>query len=112
MSDIKDIVRIAKEALEEKKANDIRIINIADISPISDYFIITNGDNVNQIHALSDNVREKLAEAGIHPKSIEGYNNAKWILMDYIDVVINIFSKEDRSFYDLERIWRDGKIEK
>ena len=95
-------------ALEDKKAENIKLIDISEISTVADYFIITNGSNRSQIQALSDNVQEKLAVNGIHPKNIEGYNTANWILLDYSDILIHIFDKESRGFYDLERIWRDG----
>lgn len=106
---MKDMVKIAYNALDEKKADDIRILDISEISVLADYFIIAGGENRNQIQAMIDNVEEKLAETGYHPKQIEGYNTAGWILMDYGDIIIHVFSKEDRLFYDLERIWRDGK---
>lgn len=106
---MKEMVKIAYNALDEKKADDIRILDISEISVLADYFIIAGGENRNQIQAMIDNVEEKLAEAGYHPKQIEGYNTAGWILMDYGDIIIHVFSKEDRLFYDLERIWRDGK---
>ncbi len=107
---IKQMVDLACEALSEKKAADIKVIDISGISTIADYFIITNGENPNQVHALVDNVDEKLGRAGFTPRSTEGYNAANWVLMDYGDVIINVFSREDRRFYDLERIWRDGKL--
>jgi ribosome-associated protein len=97
------------EALEDKKAEDIKVIDISEISTVADYFVITNGSNRSQIQALSDSVEEKLAANGIHPKNIEGYNGANWILMDYSDILVHIFDPESRGFYDLERMWRDGK---
>lgn len=106
---MKEMVKLAYNALDEKKADDIRILDISEISVLADYFIIAGGENRNQIQAMIDNVEEKLAEAGHHPKQIEGYNTAGWILMDYGDIIIHVFSKEERLFYDLERIWRDGK---
>jgi ribosome-associated protein len=102
-------LKIIVDALEDKKAEDIKIIDISEVSTIADYFVITNGTNKSQIQALSDNVGEKLAASGIQPKNIEGYNTANWILMDYHDILVHIFDKESRGFYDLERIWRDGK---
>ena len=96
--------------LDEKKAMDIKVIDISKVSVIADYFIITGGANERQVKALADNVEEKLAkEDGVTPRSIEGYNNANWILMDYGDVIIHIFNQEDRLFYDLEKIWLDGQ---
>ena len=100
---------LALEALEDKKAEDISIIDISEVSVIADYFIIAAGKNKNQIQALSDAVNEKLGRVGLPLKQIEGYNNANWILLDFGDIIVHIFDKENRLFYDLERIWRDGK---
>ena len=109
MNNINDTLKIIINALEDKKAEDIQIIDISEISTIADYFVITDGANRSQIQALSDNVEEKLAVSGIRPKNIEGYNTANWILLDYSDILVHIFDKESRGFYDLERMWRDGK---
>ncbi len=102
----KEIARMACEALEDKKALEVKIINIEKVSTLADYFIIASGSNRNQVQAMADNVEEILGKAQIEPKQIEGYQNANWILMDYRDVVIHIFDEENRLFYDLERIWR------
>ena len=113
MTDAKQMARIAVDALEEKKANDISIIDIEKISTLADYFIIASGTNKNQVQAMSDEVDEKLGREGFEPKDKEGYNGANWILLDYGDIVIHLFDEENRLFYDLERIWRDGvKVEK
>ena len=109
----KELTKLVIEALEDKKAEDIRIIDISNVSVIADYFIIANGTNRNQVQALADNVDENCHRAGHSLRQMEGYDSANWILMDYSDVIVHIFSKEDRLFYDLERIWRDGQqIEK
>jgi ribosome-associated protein len=105
----KQIVTIAYDALDEKLGQDIEILKIDEISVIADYLVIASGNNQNQINAMTDLVQEKLAMEGIHEKRIEGNKNSTWVLMDYGDVIIHVFSKEDRLFYDLERIWRDGK---
>ena len=108
-----EIAKLAIDALEDKKAEDIRIIDISHISTIADYFIIADGSNKSQIQAMADNVSEKLDKQGCHLKQMEGYQNANWILMDFQDIIIHIFDRENRLFYDLERIWRDGiSIEK
>ncbi|MDE7273036.1 MAG: ribosome silencing factor [Lachnospiraceae bacterium] len=104
------ILKTIVDALEDKKAENIQLIDISEVSTVADYFVITNGTNMSQIQALSDHVQEKLALSGIHPRSIEGYNTANWILMDYNDLLVHIFDKESRGFYDLERMWRDGKV--
>ena len=85
------------------------MLDISEVSVLADYFIIANGTNKNQVQALVDNVQEQLHKAGYESKQVEGYQTGNWILLDYGDVIIHIFSKEDRLFYDLERIWRDGK---
>lgn len=104
------IAKLAITALEDKKAEEIKVIDISDVSVIADYFIIANGTNRNQIQTLSDHVEETLGRAGVELKQVEGYDNANWVLLDFRDVIIHIFDKENRLFYDLERIWRDGKM--
>ena len=105
----KEMVKLAYKALSDKKGEDIKIIDIQSVSVLADYFIIAHGSNPNQVQAMADNVEEILGKEGCECKQIEGYQNANWILMDYKDVIVHIFFKEDRLFYDLERIWRDGK---
>ena len=109
MNQAKEMARLAVEALEDKKAVDVRILDIGQISTLADYFIIASGNNRNQVQAMADNVDEVLAKAGYQTKQTEGYRNANWILLDYGDVVIHLFDEENRLFYDLERIWRDGE---
>ena len=105
----KEMVRIIYDALDEKLAMDIVILKIDEISVIADYMVIANGDNPNQLQAMLDNVEMRMDEAGYTQKRTEGNKNSTWTLIDYADVIVNIFSKEDRLFYDIERIWRDGK---
>ena len=106
----KELTKLAVAALEDRKAEDVTVIDISEISPIADYFIIANGNNQNQLTAMQDAVDEALYKEGLHAKQVEGNNKSTWILMDYQDIIVHLFSKEDRLFYDLERIWRDGKI--
>ncbi len=106
-NDIKDMVKAAYAALDEKKAENIVILNIGEVSVIADYFIIANGNNPSQITAMTDEVSDTLEKLGHTPVSIEGIRNTSWVLMDYGDLIIHIFSREDREFYDLERIWAD-----
>ena len=106
----REIAKKACSFLDEKKAEDIKVIDISKISIIADYFIIAGGTNIRQVKALADNVEEKLANEEVFPKHVEGYQSANWILMDYGDVIIHIFNQEDRLFYDLERIWTDGQV--
>lgn len=109
MKNSKQMAAIAYHALEEKKGEDIKILEISEISILADYFIIASGSNSSQIQAMVDNVQEKLHQSDCTMKRLEGNRNSSWILMDYGDLVIHIFDKEDRLFYDLERIWSDGK---
>jgi ribosome-associated protein len=106
----KEMAKIAFNALDEKKGIDITVIDISKISVIADYFIIAGGNNENQVKALADSVEEEFAKVKLSPKHTEGYNNANWILMDFNDVIVHIFNEDDRLFYDLERIWRDGQL--
>lgn len=103
------IVKKAYEALSDKKGEDIKIIEIGKLSTVADYFIIANGSNAPHVESLVDNVEEELLKEKISPERIEGVKSSGWILMDYNDVIVHVFSKEDRLFYDLERVWRDGK---
>lgn len=107
---VKEMVLLAVNALEDKKAEDICIIDISEVSVLADYFIIAGGNNTSQIQAMSDAVDEKLGKAGFPLKQIEGYNSANWILQDFGDIIVHIFDRENRLFYDLERIWKDGKV--
>lgn len=109
MTEALKIVELAVSALNDKKAENIKVIDISEISIMADYFIIVSGNNPNQIQAMCENVKEKLGKQGYEYKQIEGYDSASWILLDYRDVIIHIFDKESRAFYDLERIWSDGK---
>ena len=104
-----EMTKLAIRALEDKKGEDIRVIDISQVSVLADYFIIAGGGSRNQIQALCDNVEEKLGRAGCPVRQIEGYDTANWILLDFGDVIVHIFDKENRLLYDLERIWRDGK---
>ena len=110
MMNSKELTRIAVKALEDKKGEDIKIIDIHEVSVLADYFIIADGSNASQVQAMADNVEEALLKAGCECRQVEGYQTANWILMDYGDIIVHVFSREDRLFYDLERIWRDGKL--
>lgn len=105
-----DYCKIAVEALEDRKAEDVKVIDIREVSTIADFFVIADGTNPNQIQAMRDAADEALYKAGLKAKQVEGNRDSTWILMDYGDIIVHIFSKEDRLFYDLERIWRDGKV--
>ena len=104
----KEMARLAYQAMEDKKARDIRIIDISEISVLADYFLIASGSNKNQVQAMVDNVQEELHKAGFVPKQVEGYNSANWILLDYGDIIIHVFDEENRGFYNLEKLWKDA----
>ena len=109
LENAKKMAKIAYHALDERKGEDITIIDISGVSVMADYFIIANGTNENQIRALVDSVEEALEKAGYPIKQTEGYRERSWVLLDFGDIIIHVFDKENRLFYDLERIWRDGK---
>ncbi len=100
----------AYEALDEKKGEDIKIIRISEISVMADYFVIANGGSNTQVQAMVKNVEEKMHLAGFHVKRVEGNRSSSWVLLDFGDVIVHVFDREDRLFYDLERIWSDGKM--
>ena len=106
--ELKEIVKKIYNIIEDKKGDDIKVIDISKVSSIADYFIIASANNINQVQAISDEIDFVLGKDGILPKAVEGNKNATWVLLDYNDIVVHIFLKEDRVFYDLERIWRDG----
>lgn len=104
------ILNTIYNAIDDKKGGNTRILDISAITTISDYFIVTSGNNYNQVRAIADNVEEELLKKhGMRTERVEGYNNGEWILLDYIDYVIHVFDREQRLFYDIERIWSDGK---
>lgn len=107
--DAERIIEAGVKALYEKKAEDIKIIDISEISVIADALVIASGNNKKQLQAMSDEADEKLSEQGYEHYCIEGYESANWILIGYDDVIFHLFDKENRSFYDLERLYRDGK---
>ena len=105
----RDMARIAVRALEEKKGEDACVIDVSRISVMTDYFVIAHGNSDSQVRALVDNVDEKMQEAGHTLRQQEG-KGGTWVLMDYGDIIVHVFDKEGRAFYNLERIWSDGTI--
>ena len=105
----KEMAKIAYHALSDKKGEDIKIIDITGISVLADYFIIANGSSYSQVNALVDNVEEELHKAGFELKQREGQASASWVLLDFGDIIVHVFDKQNRLFYDLERIWKDGR---
>ena len=99
---------IAIEVLKNKKAQDIKVIDISELSILADYFIIATGTSSTHVQSLAENLEEKLNEAGFDIHHKEGFRSGSWILLDYYDIVIHLFSKEERDFYNLERLWADA----
>ena len=108
--DNKELVKAIYNALDDRKGEDIRILDISGVSVMADYFVIASGNNVNQVQAMADSVNEAMIPNILELKQTEGYGTGGWILMDYGDIIVHVFSKEERLFYDLERIWRDGQL--
>jgi ribosome-associated protein len=104
-----NVLKVALNAADAKKANDMVILDISGIASFTNYFILCTGDSSRQMQAIADEVEQRLRTIGMRPSHVEGYQNAEWILMDYLEFVVHIFSKTARVYYDLERLWRDGK---
>ena len=109
MEQSKMMLKLIYQALEDKKGEDIVMIDISQVSVLADYFVICSAGTDSQIQALVDNVDEKMHENGYQIRQQEGRNSGTWVLLDYGDVIVHIFERENRSFYNLERIWNDGR---
>jgi ribosome-associated protein len=111
MSDlsIKDIALLAADAADDKKAEDIDVLNVQDLTVIADYFVICSANSDQQVRAIARSIDDKLSEKGIEPKKVAGMNDARWVLMDYADVIVHVFHKREREYYDLERLWSDAE---
>jgi ribosome-associated protein len=99
----------AVRAAESKQAKDIQVLDLREVTSFADFFVICSGANSRQIQAISDEIEVQLKKQGEYPSSIEGFQNAEWVLVDYGDYLIHIFSEKARSYYDLERLWRGAK---
>lgn len=104
-----DFIKTTVKALDLKKAEDIQVIGIKDLTIIADYFIIAAGTSNTHTKALADEVEFQLKEKGVQPLRTEGYAGANWIILDYGDIVVHVFYKETRNYYNLERLWSDGE---
>jgi len=104
-----DPFELALEAAMDKKARDVVVLDLEGLCSFSDQFILCTGGSINQTQAIADNVDQTLRRAGVRPAHMEGYREGEWILMDYLDFVVHIFTDRAREFYDLERLWRAGK---
>jgi len=99
----------AVEAAESKQAKDLKVLDLREVTSFADFFVIVSGSNTRQIQTIADEIEIQLQKLGEHPASVEGYQNAEWILLDYGDYLIHVFSEKARQYYDLERLWRDAK---
>ena len=103
-------VALAVKAVEGKKGEDVVILEMdRNSGAFTDYFVVCSGTNPRQIQAIADDVQKNLSEAGQRPNSVEGYNQAEWVLLDYVDFVLHVFSQRARKFYDLERLWKSAR---
>ena len=106
----KDLAISIANVLEEKKGSNIKILDVSKLTVITDYFVIVSAGSDIQVRALREHVEEQMAEAGIEPARRENYRNARWVVLDYVDVIVHIFYHEQRDFYDLERLWSEAPI--
>jgi len=109
--DNQELLKIAVKAADDKRAEDILALNMKGISLIADYFIICHGNSDKQVQAIAREMKEKAQEKGYDVKRIEGFDEARWVLIDLGDVVAHVFHREERSYYNLERLWGDAPIE-
>lgn len=107
----RELLLTAVKAADDKRAEDIMVLNMKGISLIADYFVICHGNSDKQVQAIAREIREKAEEQGYNLKRMEGFDEARWVLIDIGDVVVHVFHKEERSYYNLERLWGDAPIE-
>jgi ribosome-associated protein len=104
----KDLVVAAAKAADDKRAEDIVVLNMSGISLVADYFMICHGNSEKQVQAIAREIKEKANDMGIHVNRLEGLDKARWILVDLGDVIVHVFHKDERSYYNLERLWGDA----
>lgn len=107
---ILEIAQKSAAIAEDKKAGNVVILDIHGLSVIADYFVICHGNSATQVQAIASELRKQMGEAGIDIKGIEGYDEARWVLMDLGDVIVHIFHKDEREYYNIERIWGDARV--
>ena len=108
---VEDKLRIIKDSCKEKKGIDIKVLDIKGLSSIADYFVIVSGNSVRQVSALADEIEEKMDEKGINLENIDGKTTSRWILLDYGDIIVHVFNKDEREYYDIERLWSKDEEE-
>ena len=108
MDETKALATKIAEVLDKKGATDIQILDVAHMTTITDYFVVASGRNVQFVHTLAEDLEDKLAEEGLTPRRRDGSKDSKWIVLDYLHVIVHIFHPEERAFYNIERLWQDG----
>jgi|SRR5690625_2412743 len=113
MTEIDRKLSIIRQACEEKKGTNTKILNISNLTTIADYFVIVSGNSSLQAQSIADEIEEKMLESGYEQISKDGYQAGRWILLDFVDIIVHIFHREERDYYDLERLWTEdlGKVE-
>ncbi|MFW5998969.1 MAG: ribosome silencing factor [Halanaerobiaceae bacterium] len=106
---VKDIALLAAEAAEDKKAININILEVKGLTVIADYFVICSGNSETQVQAIADGIKDDLGEKDIYPQNVTGTQESHWILLDYADVIVHVFHKQERDYYEIERLWADAK---
>ena len=104
------LLQLAVEAAEDKKAHDLVALNLQGISPVADYYVICHGNSDTQVQSIATEIRKKAEQSGIRVRGVEGFDTARWILLDLGDVVVHVFHREEREFYNIERLWSDAKM--
>ncbi|WAA10353.1 ribosome silencing factor [Fervidibacillus albus] len=107
----RNVLLAAVKAADDKKAENIVVLNMMGISLIADYFVICHGNSDRQVQAIADEIKERMNEEGFEVKRLEGYDEARWILVDLGDVVVHVFHRDERNYYNLEKLWGDAKVE-
>ena len=108
MMEAKALATKIAEVLDNKGATDIQILEVGHMTSITDFFVVASGRNVQSVHTLAEDLEDRLAEEGIEPRRKEGKNGARWIVLDYAQVIVHIFHPEERQYYNIERLWQDG----
>jgi len=103
------LLQLAVEAAEDKKAQNIIALDLQGISPVADYYVICHGNSDTQVQSITTEIRKKAEEAGVRVRGVEGFDTARWVLLDIGDVVVHVFHREEREYYNIERLWSDAK---